>query len=675
MAEVTRPTFRVFIDWLWKEDPLILDLKFDESYGVEPDQQGYTLFLFDRSKFESGYDAISLIPSKGRFGQGFFFDGLDSRIPLGSDARFNLTGDFTIEMRILFYSLPPEHDLLLFGSSTFQLRIPWSEGRLELAIFDGETWRILRMSGYPEPERFNHFFVIRRKTEGKLQFWLNGVLDSEFDLPSWVEILFPEGDEFFVGGSNQTDAFDGLMDEFRIYNIALNDALISERSGGSKDVRSISVSRGKSQELGGKFVAGAVNLDLIDPDGRYSPFNESSPLYPYLKLNKPIFIEAEYDGIFFPIFSGYIDRIIPHPALGQRRVAISGRDRFKDLIGRKISLGPFSNYAYEDLIREILSASDWKTHEFEIEDLGAVASFAAWRDQTPLSCLEDIAAAGIFVHYIDPEGRYKFRNMSFFYPFILKEIFEFESFDLEYSDEGVINHARVESQPRELRPAELVWKLAEPFELNPGEIKIIEGEYHDYTTGGRRYASNPTINSFAAEDEYGNPLTNIAVTIDAVKASSVLLRVENNEEIKARITSIEVYGQPFIVLPRIVAEREDPTSVQLFFRKTFSLSSDLISNEYQASLISDFAVMRNKDPASRLSISLKDNFPLMLFLDLGSGLKVKEAFLSIEDFYQVESLSLKVNPTTSILDLELKKTSPWQVFILDSSYLGEGLLL
>jgi hypothetical protein len=676
--EVIRPRYRVYIDWWWKEDPLILHLKFDESYGVDPDQQGSALTLFDLSKYESSVEGYEIYPAKGRFGQGFWFGGQNSRIRIPNDPRFNLTDDFSIEMRFEFLSYPPDHDLFLYGKpSSFAFRIPWEGGRPELAIYDGESWWIRTMDYYPEAETLIHLLVVRRRIEEVVEFWFNGELVSSLPLPGWVEPLFLD-EPIFIGGTEDSDnSFEGIMDEVRIYSKALSPLEIQQRwKGVTADVLSFAISRGKSEELGGSFVAGQFSLDLENASGRYSPENTSSDLYPLIDLNKPVYFEAEWQNVFLPLFTGYIDRITPHPALGQRRTYIGGRDRFKDLIGQKISTPAYSDQFYHELVEAVLQLAGWRAHEYEVEESGWQASFAAWRNEGPIEALEDIAAAGLHVHFIDQEGRYKFFNQGFYFENPYKDYDAFDSFDYDYSDQGVINSARIEAQPRYLEAETLIWQLTESFEINPGETKTLVCEYHDYNTGGRRYAESPAVASYSAQDEFGNSIT-LSLTITSSDASSCTLQVENASSATVTVTDIQINGRPFAIPPRIIAAVEDQTSVQKFFRRSYSLSNDLISSHLLAQDIAEWVVLRHKDPAKGLSISFRDRFPDVLHLDLGSLMRVSERITGIDDYYQIQALALKVasgGPKTT-LEMELWREEKWSPFIVGQTPLGEGVLL
>jgi hypothetical protein len=70
-------------------------------------------------------------------------------------------------------------------------------------------------------------------------------------------------------------------------------------------VRSISTNRGRQHELN-RFEAGTATIVLDNKDGRFSPFNTSSPYNPNVLPFKQIRVRALYNGVVYPIFRGHI---------------------------------------------------------------------------------------------------------------------------------------------------------------------------------------------------------------------------------------------------------------------------------------------------------------------------------------------------------------------------------
>ena len=74
----------------------------------------------------------------------------------------------------------------------------------------------------------------------------------------------------------------------------------------TKYVRSYSINRGRQHELN-KFEAGTASITLDNRDGRFSPFNTSSPYYPNVLPSVPIRIRAVWNGLIWPRFRGNVE--------------------------------------------------------------------------------------------------------------------------------------------------------------------------------------------------------------------------------------------------------------------------------------------------------------------------------------------------------------------------------
>lgn len=70
-------------------------------------------------------------------------------------------------------------------------------------------------------------------------------------------------------------------------------------------LREFSVTPSGRSESNDLFGGGTGTLSLRNSDGRFSPWNTGSAIYPHVLPGRPVHIEAEYDGIRYPIFHGY----------------------------------------------------------------------------------------------------------------------------------------------------------------------------------------------------------------------------------------------------------------------------------------------------------------------------------------------------------------------------------
>ena len=78
------------------------------------------------------------------------------------------------------------------------------------------------------------------------------------------------------------------------------------------DVKRMVWERGVESELEG-IGTGVLGLTVRNETGKYSPENTASVLYPNVLPGRPIRIQAIHLGTTYTLFTGYIERIVPHP--------------------------------------------------------------------------------------------------------------------------------------------------------------------------------------------------------------------------------------------------------------------------------------------------------------------------------------------------------------------------
>ncbi len=84
----------------------------------------------------------------------------------------------------------------------------------------------------------------------------------------------------------------------------------------SRWAQNFTVRRGRQHELQ-RFEAGTWECPLWNQDGRFSPWNSSSPYAGHLVPGTPIRVQATWNGMTYPVYYGYVDSWIPQ--YGQTR--------------------------------------------------------------------------------------------------------------------------------------------------------------------------------------------------------------------------------------------------------------------------------------------------------------------------------------------------------------------
>ncbi len=149
----------------------------------------------------------------------------------------------------------------------------------------------------------------------------------------------------------------------------------------ARHLTKVIITRGRSHQVnsdGNGFQAvatGRLTIELDNTDGRYTPLNQASPLYPYVRTGVRIQLCTRLPdtGDVKPVFTGRIDNILPISG-GYDRVKITALDGLEWLSGDTPNLRIQNQKKVEELIAVILEAMAWPWET----NLGASTDVVPW---------------------------------------------------------------------------------------------------------------------------------------------------------------------------------------------------------------------------------------------------------------------------------------------------------
>lgn len=317
---------------------------------------------------------------------------------------------------------------------------------------------------------------------------------------------------------------------------------------------------------------------LNNSDGRFSPLKTTSPLYDDIKLGNcyhaPMYLRVSVDNgsNYSRIFTGVIKLPVegpPYPGVAST-VTIDCRSRDEIILNARQSttLADFRSLHDNDsteaeVIANFLESTGLTSADYTLDPGLFVIDWAWLDDESPLEDIWVIAAACGGRFYCDPDGEFRYENMThwLFSPHTVSQ----ETLDQSgysrmegpiYDDTELFSGVTVTASPRDLDETVVVWESDQIITVAAGNSRVITAklrqpiyqldsvEFTAVTGGARNMDSSITI----TRTDY---------------AQRVVLTITNaNAEYSADIISLKINGIPVNGAPSV---EESATSDKTFW--------------------------------------------------------------------------------------------------------------
>lgn len=336
--------------------------------------------------------------------------------------------------------------------------------------------------------------------------------------------------------------------------------------------RRISIQRGRSASNDAP-APGSGALLLRNNDGRFSPFNTASAIYPNVLPGRPIVITVDYNGDTYPLFVGYATPTFPTRGVNSE-ITLNLVDEFD-----KWSKPPLTNtdlstdVLNSDLMIEVLDDIGFDPARRDIDESENALAYWTNHNRLPLNALRLLAKENLGgLIYMKADGDFRFENLAHRSKQTIYAVLSgtFESLEPEIRFDDLVDSAR-STYPRFLvSPAEVPVYSLNPIgkRLPPGLTSfsvdfaglgasgaIEPVAVTDYTANAQADGSGAdktaqvVVDSFVATGGGATIVLQNLDTIDSyltyfqVRAISVQSGNENNEIIAETLSPLVAYNR------------------------------------------------------------------------------------------------------------------------------------
>jgi hypothetical protein len=183
----------------------------------------------------------------------------------------------------------------------------------------------------------------------------------------------------------------------------------------SNQVNRIETNRGRTA-LSDQFQTGALTLRLTDQNGDFNPQNVSGPYYNLLTPMKKVQITATFNGVTYPIFSGFITSYVTtYPGESDDTVAITtiqAVDAFRLAQIAQISTvtGASAGNLAGTRINQLLDTISWPQSMRDIDAGLTTMQADPGTNRTALSALTTVSTSEYGALYVDGYGSFVFQD-------------------------------------------------------------------------------------------------------------------------------------------------------------------------------------------------------------------------------------------------------------------------
>jgi len=605
MAE---PTYEVAWDPWYSESPsagMVAWWRFDEGTGATAaDETGDNDGTITDGAWEAGY-----LP-----GFALTFNGVSTLVNCGSDASIDdlPLADFTFSFLFRPDALVDWRPIV--SKNTFSICV-MANGRLRVRA----DFAVANALYYTSPgdlvvgewAMWDVTFLVATKT---WRICKNGVECTYSGTTAGNGAYTTDAGDDLIWGNVGAGFTAMAVDDAQIVTSALSVADCMEKWNLIKhvtsDVKLVTIEYGKNSKLPFDLVkaqTGRCSLIVNNFSSKWCPEFTTSPLYPYVKPNKPFRIRATWLGTVYDLFEGKLTSDLPRPFVDEQMATLSLLDGMDYLARAKVNI-PLQEAQLSGVIKgALLDSAGWHAAK-RVIDTG-VDTFDLYYTQDDPYCLDSLRElddAELDFTYVDRSGNLaaEDRHHRLAAPHIVSQgtfttVLDLTGMDYDYGIESVRNEIACPVTPHVLQASANIWELVDvnasyspadvPY-LGAGETKTFWAKFSNFAknvsnpltrfTGLPQQATDEVRANSAANnsgaDHSGAGDLGVAVV---VFSDGAMISLINLTAATIYITLLRIWGQLYSDENKTTIKKSDTTSQDRYDIRTM----DIAGGEFRAS--------------------------------------------------------------------------------------------
>jgi hypothetical protein len=362
------------------------------------------------------------------------------------------------------------------------------------------------------------------------------------------------------------------------------------------------------------FPPGEAQVVLDNNDGRYDPWNTSSPIYPNCMPGKFCKIEARYltTGTQYGVIHGTIHDIQPFNQGKARYVRILIRDGLAWLQKKTINYGLHTTTDVDSNIRAVLTLVGWPPTPFfeNMEDSDVVLPYTWGYQRNAYDLIQELTLAergGVSFHNRTGQFMlYKRTHGGTFWS--LGESALGTDMVLSQPWENVYNDIRVNVYPKINDPVNTtLWQLNDVPAIANGAALVFDARfrYSSYSpVCGSSMTFNHTVNA-AADGSGANLTATCPLTYDTQIGDGATITITNNSGSAGYITLLRAVGDAIYAPYDTVKKASDATSQSTYGQRTLTIDTPWIDYTVEAQAWANTLLSNLKDPKKSAVVSFE----------------------------------------------------------------------